>query len=284
MRRYLLNLTLMGNCFVAFFVACHCEATPPQVIKAVPDNGDVDVDPNLREIRITFDQAMSPGGHSIVGGGESFPELLGKPPGKWRGSRTYVLRVRLQPNHSYWLSVNSQKFQNFRNRQGEPAEPYPIQFVTGAATSTTEMPREKNTAAENQADNVAAIDQLKQALATRYSYRDRLGIDWSKHLETQREQLEAAPDAQAFARLVGTLLAKARDKHLWIKVGQDTIPTYVQPVLPNVHLAALPKLVPNWQQHTPVLASGRWEDGIGYVRIDTWDREDEGISTGFRSP
>ena len=72
--------------------------------------------------------------------------------------------------------------------------------------------------------------------------------------------------------MVGTLLAKARDKHLWIKVGQDTVPTFVQPVLPNVYLAALPKLVPNWQQHTPVLASGRWEDGIGYVRIDTWDR------------
>ena len=123
--------------------------------------GDVDVDPNLREIRITFDQAMSTGGHSIVGGGESFPELPGETAWKMAWFAYRLLRVRLQPNHSYWLSVNSQKFQNFRNRQGEPAVPYPIQFVTGAATSTTEMPQEKNTAAENQAVNAAAIDQLK---------------------------------------------------------------------------------------------------------------------------
>src|SRR5688572_14769002 len=104
-------------------------AVPPKVVKAVPDNGDVDVDPNLREIRITFDQPMGKG-MSVVGGGEPFPELLGQP--RWETARTIVVRVRLKPNHDYWLSVNNDRFQNFTNRNGEVAESYPIQFRTGA--------------------------------------------------------------------------------------------------------------------------------------------------------
>ncbi len=252
-------------------VICICAlpgwAKPPQVVKALPDHGDVNVDPGLTEIRITFDQAMSPGGQSIVGGGDSFPEVLGQQGGKWNGSRTFVLRVRLKPNHSYWLSVNSERFQNFRNRTGEPAVPYAIQFTTGAGGVGTEASPAPT------ADNAAAVDQLKQALATRYSYRDRLGIDWPSQIESQRATFEAAPDARAFARLAATLLSKARDKHLWLTVGDETFPTYVRPVTPNVNSKRLPKVVPRWQQHSAVLASGRWDDGIGYILIDTWDRK-----------
>ncbi|MEX0613984.1 MAG: Ig-like domain-containing protein, partial [Pirellulales bacterium] len=53
-------------------------AVPPKVIQAVPDNGDIDVAPNLNEIRITFDQPMSEG-MSVVGGGETYPEVQGRP-------------------------------------------------------------------------------------------------------------------------------------------------------------------------------------------------------------
>ena len=88
-------------------------AAPPKVVKAVPDNGDRDVDPNVKEIRITFDQPMGEG-MSVVGGGESFPEMPGKP--RWGNSRTFVIPVKLQPNHDYWLSINSDRFQNFTNR------------------------------------------------------------------------------------------------------------------------------------------------------------------------
>jgi len=267
MRAFSRSLTIVGCCFIGLIPEPRCLATPPQVTKAVPDNGDIDVDPNLREIRITFDQAMSPGGQSIVGGGESFPELLGKRPGKWHGSRTFALRVRLKPNHSYWLSINNQKFQNFTNRQGESAVPYPIQFTTGVGESTAD------TLHADTAANAAAVDQLKEALATQYSHRDRLGIDWPSLVESSRRQLDAAPDAHAFARLAATLLSKAQDKHLWLKVGDETIPTYVRPVTPNVNGRLLPRLIPSWKRHSSVLASGRWDDGIGYVLIDSWSRE-----------
>ncbi len=111
-----------------------------------------------------------------------------------------------------------------------------------------------------------------RALTTQYSYRDRLGIDWAALLEAQRDQLAAAQDALTFARRVATLLAKAKDKHLWLAVGDQIVPTYVRPATPNVNAKMLPRLVPHWKQDSSVLASGRWDDGIGYLRIDSWDR------------
>ncbi len=65
---------VVGCLALADVLAIHSAAAPPQVIKAVPDNGEIDVDPGLVEIRITFDQPMSPGGQSIVGGGDTFPD------------------------------------------------------------------------------------------------------------------------------------------------------------------------------------------------------------------
>ena len=103
---------------VVVFAVCamgRSVAAPPQVLKAVPDNGDLGVDPGLRVIRVTFDQAMNRGGMSVVGGGESFP-VHGKP--RWKTSRTISIPVRLEPGHDYWLSINSERFRNFTSRSG----------------------------------------------------------------------------------------------------------------------------------------------------------------------
>src|SRR5947208_15297602 len=68
---------------------------PPKVIKASPDNGEVDVDAvKVIELRVTFDQAMNTTGASWVGGGETFPKATGKP--RWQGDRTCVLPVQLE--------------------------------------------------------------------------------------------------------------------------------------------------------------------------------------------
>lgn len=76
----------------AGIISNQATAAPPTVAKAVPDNGDIGVDPNLKEIRITFDQPMGEG-MSVVGGGETFPKMLGKP--TWSGARTLTMRVKL---------------------------------------------------------------------------------------------------------------------------------------------------------------------------------------------
>lgn len=122
-------IVLLSFLVVAVFGA------PPRVIKTVPENGAQDVNPRLRQIRIVFDQDMNRDGYSICGGGPNYPETIGKP--RWTNKRTIVMRVRLVPNHKYQLSINCPSAKNFRNTQGEPVEPNPIEFRTGSSRRRT---------------------------------------------------------------------------------------------------------------------------------------------------
>ena len=74
-------------------------------------------------------------GYSVVGGGETFPTIVGKL--RWTDERTFVARLRLEPVHDYELGINGGRFRNFRGEGGESAVPYPIRFHTrpGAETS-----------------------------------------------------------------------------------------------------------------------------------------------------
>ena len=247
-------------------------SAPPKVVEAKPDNGALGVDPATKEIRIEFDQPMSKGGMSIVGGGEQFPEIMGKP--SWPDDRTIVVRVKLKPNHEYWLSINSDRFQNFTNTAGESATPYPIQFRTGPIRKAKQpgaAADETTTAASE--ENRHAFEELQKAIRDRYSYRDRLSIDWDQLLKSAEPSLLAAQSANEFARLAATTLAQAKDKHIWLQVGGETIPTYVNPSIVNANYKLLKNLVPGLKPQGRALASGRWNDGIGYIGIATWDKE-----------
>jgi len=105
-------------------------AAAPSVVKTVPENGQNDVDPKLKQIRIEFNQNMNTGGMSICGSGPNFPKMIGKP--RWVNNRAIIAKVELLPNHDYELSVNCQSFRNFKNLKGESAEIYPIKFRTGS--------------------------------------------------------------------------------------------------------------------------------------------------------
>jgi hypothetical protein len=60
---------------------------------------------------------------------ESFPETPGKP--KYADDkRTCILPVKLQPGKTYAIWVNSQKFRNFKDTDGQPAVPYLLVFKT----------------------------------------------------------------------------------------------------------------------------------------------------------
>jgi serine/threonine protein kinase len=100
----------------------------PKVIKTVPGNGDLNVDPATKQIRIVFDRPMSQG-MSVVGGGPTFPQTLGDT--YWEDERTFILAWELEPEHDYWLSINNGTFTNFRGVNGEPCIPYPVSFRTG---------------------------------------------------------------------------------------------------------------------------------------------------------
>ena len=238
-------------------------AAPPTVVKTVPEDGATNVDPALKELRVGFDQAMSPDGMSIVGGGPTFPKLVGK--ARWENDRTFVWNWRLEPDHEYWLSINSDRFTNFRGTNGESAVPHPISFHTAVGTNAVDLA----------AANREAVTLLKRAIDNDYSYRDLRQVDWERRFKEFTPQLESATDARKFAAAAARLLEPARDVHLWLEVDNDTVPTFRRQAPWNVATSYLPQQIPHWQKRSSIVATGTFDDGIRYIFINGWPADGE---------
>jgi hypothetical protein len=101
------------------------DVNPPKIISSWPVFGDI-VDSNLKEIVVKFDQDMS-SGMSVVDT-EHLPKISEKP--KWIDVRTIVIPVELEPNKEYWITFNSEKFNNFKSVSGIPIDPWQLRFKT----------------------------------------------------------------------------------------------------------------------------------------------------------
>lgn len=267
------SLPLAAPVFMAAMLAALCVtasagAAPPRVAKCTPDNGDTDVDPKTKQIRIEFDQDMSNKGHSVCGGGPAFPEIRGKP--RWAGKRVFVLNVRLQPDHEYSFSINCPAAQNFRSASGEPVESYPVTFKTGSGKSSGESKKADATA------NKKAVAALRDAIDKHYSYRDLRKVDWPALFKQHAKALESAESPAAFARAASKLLASAEDMHIWLDVDGVHVATYRRKVTPNVDLRTLERVVPGFKKQNDMISTGRFKDGTGYVLITTWGPKDDG--------
>lgn len=222
------------------------------------------VDPGLKELRVVFDQPMSPGGMSIVGGGSTFPQFAGKP--KWENDRTFVWSWRLEPVRDYWLSINSDRFTNFRGRKGEAATPHIVSFRTRASTEGVPIG----------ARNHEAIDHLKRAILEDYSYYDLRAVNWEERFGEFSAKLEAAVSPREFADVAAALLAPAKDIHLWLKVGDAVVPTFRRTAKWNT---AEP--VVQLRKHNSTISSGVFDDGTHYLRIRNWPADSSQLEPAF---
>jgi hypothetical protein len=106
------------------------KATKPMIVAIAPINGSKDVDPNLKELRVTFNVPMG-GGFSWTGGGEQFPPIPeGKKPSWSADKKTWVLPVQLEAGKSYRLGLNSPSHKNFQSEGGVPLDPVVYTFST----------------------------------------------------------------------------------------------------------------------------------------------------------
>lgn len=106
----------------------------PQIVSMSPPNGAKDVDPGVKELRVTFDMPMA-GGFSWTGGGPKFPKTTGRP--HWTDDhKTCILPVQLNADSDYRLGLNSPSFKNFRSKWGIPLNPVEYRFSTRAAAES----------------------------------------------------------------------------------------------------------------------------------------------------
>jgi RNA polymerase sigma-70 factor (ECF subfamily) len=129
-----LSIAMMCVLFSVFGVGRAQEVTldsvPPVVVRTVPEAGSSDVDPAMKEIRVTFSQSMRDGGWSwSTASKDTFPQTTGKPR-YLQDHRTGVLPVKLESGKTYAIWLNSQRFHNFKGANGQPAVPYLLVFKT----------------------------------------------------------------------------------------------------------------------------------------------------------
>lgn len=237
-------------------------AEPPRVVEAGPDLADVGVDPALTEIRVKFDQDMSPLGRSICGGGTSMPTLSGKP--RWIDARTLAIPVSLKPSMLYSFSINCPAARNFRSAAGESAMPYPIAFKTRAEGDAEPK-------ALTPGDTKPMVGAFRRAVMERYSHVDKLPADFEQQLANATPMLEAATTPAMFARRVRDLLRPTRDGHLWIRVNDITLGVREGSAIPNADPKRLAKLLKDAGEFEGV-TTAKLADGIAYIAFDDWSR------------
>lgn len=129
MNQTILILVVTAIIFTA--TACsEADSTPPMVLETFPATGSIDVDSELTEISVTFSEPMTDGNWSwAYTNKDQFPEMSGQPyylPGHTKN----VLPVKLEPNKQYEIWINSENYQNFKDRAGNPAIPFRLVFKT----------------------------------------------------------------------------------------------------------------------------------------------------------
>ncbi len=235
----------------------------PQVVEMLPPDGATDVDPTIRELRVVFDRDMSTGGYSFCGGGPTFPESAGKT--GWTDKRTIVMKVKLEPDHDYRMSLNCRDAENFRSADGVPLRPVRWSFSTapGAAELTMAQQKELNT---------RCLAQLMGVLRDYYSYYDLRGIDWKALEQKHRETIVAAASTRSWVKAAATMLSKAEDMHMWLTYRGNTTPTHKREIRCNYDMDGIRNTLPGLQQRNGCVYTARTDDNIGYIMIDTLSR------------
>ncbi len=108
------------------------DSLPPVVVQTQPSSGARDVAPGIVEIRVKFSKEMTDGSWSWTSAWpDSTPEAVGRPSYD-EDRQTCLLKVKLEPGRTYAWWLNSEKFQNFKEKHGNPALPYLLIFRTSS--------------------------------------------------------------------------------------------------------------------------------------------------------
>jgi methionine-rich copper-binding protein CopC len=177
-----------GSLCLAALLACVSSTaqSTPEIVSTQPAIGATDVDPALKEIRVTFDQAMA-GGFSWTGGGDVFPKTTDKP--RWEADKkTCVLPVELAEGKFYRIGINSSSHRNFQSESGLPAEFRVIHFVTnGAGPETIAKAAKPAIVSMEPANGATNVPASTTQLVVKFNQPMGGGFSWTKAEGTQPE-------------------------------------------------------------------------------------------------
>ena len=151
----------------------------PKIVQSSPKIGETEVDPELDEITVTFDQDMSDG-MSWTGSKADVPP---SPPGKdasWRDKRTCVLPVKLSQGKYYRAGINAPSFQNFQSAAGVPVEPTAIYFCTkGASQELKHKVTKPEVVSMKPANGAKDVDPKTKTLRVTFNVPMGEGASWT---------------------------------------------------------------------------------------------------------
>ena len=231
---------------------------PPQVTKLEPPHLAADVDPDtVTQLSVTFDQDMDTTAHAMCGGGPSFPRVLRT---DWPDARTFVVEVQLDDDRVYSMDLSCAASGGFRSKASVRLPPVPWRIATKGDPLAPQLAAK-------------ATDRLFTAIADRYSYRDRLGIDWGELQRSHRESLARASNGAALALGIAQLLQSAQDPHVNVQWKDATLPTCQRAVVANFDARGLQRVLPKLTRIGRIGLHTRTADGIGYVNVGSFARE-----------
>jgi len=104
------------------------QPSAPKVVATFPAHGSK-VPPSIAELKVSYDHRMMASWSFATGGERGMPEVLG-PASLSDDHITISLPIRLEPNHTYVVWLNTERYKNFKGEDGQSAEPFRLTFST----------------------------------------------------------------------------------------------------------------------------------------------------------
>ncbi|MDK2973140.1 MAG: hypothetical protein PWP23_2895 [Candidatus Sumerlaeota bacterium] len=270
MKGWMLFFALAGVLLLTGAARAESPALPqlsPRVIATTPTMEQRRVPPGETVIQVRFDRPMNQTSWSWCGGGPRYPEVLGTP--RFLDPFTVELPVVLEPERTYFLSINCPSARNFVSEDGVSAEPYPLHFTTGWSLDHPVV---------SDARNLASWNEFRQLFRERYSHYERTGTDWEAVFDEAKSWMLMAPDADEFAVRLALLLQPAEDVHLSVRLPDDSkVSFYRRSARYNANKQSIRAAFPHWNRHSRAVESGR-SGRIGYLAIHSWSLSDEELA------
>jgi hypothetical protein len=149
--------------------------------------------------------------------------------------------------------------------------------------SIKEISRKTEKIADIDSNSSTPLEKLKWLINNKYSYRDLRDVNWEAAFATFGPLLERAQTPEKFAELAAKMLERARDPHLWVKIGEQPVGGFKRNPYFNYNISTISRIVPGFAERNKRISTGKFENGVGYILIKDWKKDGDSFEPAFAS-